>query len=103
MPAVLLLFIALPSIHLLYLLEESPEVSTTLKITGHQWYWSYDYSPFNVSFDSYLSEEGARMLDVDNRVVLPYLRKVGLISTSTDVIHAWVLPSPPVLLGITLI
>nr|AAX20063.1 cytochrome oxidase subunit II [Trirhithrum nigerrimum] len=100
LPAIILLFIAFPSLRLLYLLDEINEPSITLKAIGHQWYWSYEYSDFvNVEFDSYmiptneLSNDGFRLLDVDNRIVLPMNSQVRILVTAADVIHSWTIPS----------
>nr|QHZ87531.1 cytochrome c oxidase subunit II [Cloeon dipterum] len=100
LPAVTLIFIALPSLRLLYLLDEVGSPSLTLKTIGHQWYWSYEYSDFqDVEFDSYmvptndLPLDGFRLLDVDNRVVLPYNTQVRLLVTAADVIHSWTVPT----------
>nr|YP_009179011.1 cytochrome c oxidase subunit II [Zeugodacus diaphorus]YP_010310498.1 cytochrome c oxidase subunit II [Zeugodacus scutellaris]YP_010508518.1 cytochrome c oxidase subunit II [Zeugodacus mukiae]ALJ93690.1 cytochrome c oxidase subunit II [Zeugodacus diaphorus]UMY76033.1 cytochrome c oxidase subunit II [Zeugodacus scutellaris]UXG57118.1 cytochrome c oxidase subunit 2 [Zeugodacus mukiae]WCB98387.1 cytochrome c oxidase subunit 2 [Zeugodacus diaphorus]WCB98439.1 cytochrome c oxidase subunit 2 [Ze len=100
LPAIVLLFIALPSLRLLYLLDEINEPSVTLKAIGHQWYWSYEYSDFmNVEFDSYmiptneLATDGFRLLDVDNRVVLPMNSQIRILVTAADVIHSWTIPS----------
>nr|UPL65691.1 cytochrome c oxidase subunit II [Sinodasynus sp.] len=100
MPAVTLIFIALPSLHLLYLIDEVNEPLITLKVIGHQWYWSYEYSDFNdVEFDSYmkptneLSNNEFRLLDVDNRVVLPMNTQIRVLVTAADVLHSWAIPS----------
>nr|YP_009511964.1 cytochrome c oxidase subunit II [Aristaeomorpha foliacea]AXI97891.1 cytochrome c oxidase subunit II [Aristaeomorpha foliacea] len=100
LPAVILVFIALPSLRLLYLLDEVNNPSVTLKTIGHQWYWSYEYSDFlQVEFDSYmlptneLPENGFRLLDVDNRTVLPMNTQVRVLISAADVIHSWTVPS----------
>nr|UBK11842.1 cytochrome c oxidase subunit 2 [Ovalona pulchella] len=100
LPALILIILALPSLRLLYLIDETTEPSLTVKALGHQWYWSYEYSDFNeLSFDSYmvdlnsLDEGGFRLLEVDNRVVLPYLTEVRLLVTAADVLHAWTVPA----------
>nr|AFG29097.1 cytochrome c oxidase subunit II [Elgiva solicita] len=100
LPAIVLLFIALPSLRLLYLLDEINSPSITLKSIGHQWYWSYEYSDFlNIEFDSYmvpsidLPNDGFRLLDVDNRVVLPMNSQVRILVTASDVIHSWTVPA----------
>lgn len=99
-PAVVLMVIALPSLHILYLLDEIRSPSLTLKSIGHQWYWRYEYPDFfSLDFDSYivpsldLSEKIFRLLEVDNRVVLPLNLKIRLLVTSSDVIHSWAIPS----------
>lgn len=96
-PSVVLVFIAFPSLRLLYLLDEMRSPRLTLKVDGHQWYWRYEYPDFGgVMFDSYIKgddEEGNfRLLDVDNRVVLPAGCLVRSLVGSSDVIHAWTVP-----------
>lgn len=100
LPAIILLFIAFPSLRLLYLLDEINEPSITLKAIGHQWYWSYEYSDFNnIEFDSYiipsneLPTDGFRLLDVDNRVILPINSQIRILVTAADVIHSWTVPA----------
>nr|YP_010179699.1 cytochrome c oxidase subunit II [Cryptotympana atrata]AWV83187.1 cytochrome oxidase subunit II [Cryptotympana atrata]QUV77442.1 cytochrome c oxidase subunit II [Cryptotympana atrata] len=100
LPAMILIFIALPSLRLLYMLDEVNNPMLTLKIIGHQWYWSYEYSDFfNIEFDSYMKPSNEldinefRLLDVDNRVILPFSTQVRLLITSHDVIHSWTIPS----------
>lgn len=100
LPAVILIILALPSLRLLYLIDETTEPSITLKTIGHQWYWSYEYSDFkDIEFDSYitptnsLNEGEIRLLEVDNRVILPYLTQVRLLVRAADVIHSWTIPS----------
>nr|UDF83706.1 cytochrome c oxidase subunit 2 [Allognosta vagans] len=100
LPAIILLFIALPSLRLLYLLDEINEPMITLKSIGHQWYWSYEYSDFmNIEFDAYmiptneLPLEGFRLLDVDNRTILPMNSQIRVLITAADVIHSWTIPA----------
>nr|YP_010279277.1 cytochrome c oxidase subunit II [Micrarionta opuntia]UKG20827.1 cytochrome c oxidase subunit 2 [Micrarionta opuntia] len=101
LPALLLITLALPSLRLLYLLDEQPlNVSNILKVVGHQWYWSYETPQLgNFSFDSYMTplsdlEKGEyRLLEVDKRAVVPTTVNTSVITTSADVIHAWALPS----------
>nr|YP_009502559.1 cytochrome c oxidase subunit II [Vanessa indica]AWV83148.1 cytochrome c oxidase subunit II [Vanessa indica]UXW65914.1 cytochrome c oxidase subunit 2 [Vanessa indica] len=99
LPAITLIFIALPSLRLLYLLDELNNPLITLKSIGHQWYWSYEYSDFNnIEFDSYMinSSENMnnfRLLDVDNRITLPMNNQIRILITATDVIHSWTVPS----------
>nr|YP_009050254.1 cytochrome c oxidase subunit II [Ifremeria nautilei]AHI45681.1 cytochrome c oxidase subunit II [Ifremeria nautilei] len=99
-PAVILVFLALPSLRLLYLLDEVGDCGLTVKTIGHQWYWSYEYSDFlSIEFDSYmiptneLEPGDFRLLDVDHRVVLPTQTDVRILITSDDVIHSWAIPS----------
>nr|ACC94975.1 cytochrome c oxidase subunit II [Zaprionus lineosus] len=100
LPAIILLFIAFPSLRLLYLLDEINEPTITLKSIGHQWYWSYEYSDFNnIEFDSYMiptnefTTEGFRLLDVDNQVVIPMNSQIRILVTAADVIHSWTIPA----------
>nr|QHD47887.1 cytochrome c oxidase subunit II [Sinacroneuria dabieshana] len=100
LPAVTLIFIALPSLRLLYLLDEISDPSITLKTIGHQWYWSYEYSDFNqIEFDSYMTPyhemnlNGFRLLDVDNRTVLPMNTQIRVLVTAADVLHSWTVPA----------
>jgi len=99
LPAILLGFIALPSLRLLYLIEESFQPSLRIKVIGHQWYWSYEYSDFKIRFDSFLIPQTEieidrfRLLDVDNRLVLPFNINTRFLITAADVIHAWTVPS----------
>nr|QLY89790.1 cytochrome c oxidase subunit II [Empis tessellata] len=100
LPAIVLLFIALPSLRLLYLLDEINEPMITLKSIGHQWYWSYEYSDFiNVEFDSYMiptnemNMDNFRLLDVDNRIILPMNSQIRILVTAADVIHSWTIPA----------
>nr|AXA45376.1 cytochrome c oxidase subunit II [Inquisitor sp. MNHN IM 2013-18505] len=99
-PAIILIFLALPSLRLLYLLDEIGNCSLTVKSIGHQWYWSYEYSDFsNIEFDSYMvpTEElepgDFRLLEVDHRVILPTETDIRVLVTSADVIHSWTVPS----------
>jgi cytochrome c oxidase subunit 2 len=107
-PAFILVLIAVPSFTLLYSLDENIDPSITLKVIGHQWYWSYEYSdkhnyPFfetnPVEFDSYmvptdeLTFGSFRLLEVDHRVILPVGVHVRVLVTSADVLHSWAVPS----------
>ena len=100
LPAIILIFIALPSLRLLYLLDEVNNPRITLKTIGHQWYWRYEYSDFlQVEFDSYivptneLANDGFRLLEVDNRTVLPINTQVRVLISAADVIHSWTVPA----------
>nr|ARO35456.1 cytochrome c oxidase subunit 2 [Photinus pyralis] len=99
-PAATLIFIALPSLQILYLMDEITSPNITVKSIGHQWFWSYELSDFqNVEFDSYMtpineqSPHSFRLLDVDNQLILPYNSIIRMIISSTDVIHSWTIPS----------
>lgn len=93
-PSLILLLIAVPSIFTLYLIERKKNQNLSVKITGHQWYWNYDYfNKFN--FDSYLESNNLRnyrVLETDNHFVLPNNNNF-LIITSEDVLHRWRIPS----------
>nr|YP_009110148.1 cytochrome c oxidase subunit II [Neptis clinia]AIW64856.1 cytochrome c oxidase subunit II [Neptis clinia] len=99
LPAITLIFIALPSLRLLYLMDELNNPLITLKSIGHQWYWSYEYSDFtNIEFDSYMIQPNEnlsdfRLLDVDNRIILPMNNQIRILITATDVIHSWTIPA----------
>nr|ASY97978.1 cytochrome c oxidase subunit II [Taumantis sigiana] len=100
LPAIVLIFIALPSLRILYLIDENTNPTLTLKTIGHQWYWSYEYSDFmNIEFDSYMIPQqdlypySIRLLEVDNRVSLPINTLTRILITSEDVIHSWTIPS----------
>lgn len=99
-PAIILLFLALPSLRLLYLTDEVRNPSLTLKAIGHQWYWRYEYTDFsNIELDSYITQTQDlnpgeyRLLEVDNRIALPINLETRVLVTAADVIHAWSVPS----------
>ena len=104
-PALVLIAIAFPSFRLLYLLDEVISPTITIKVTGHQWYWSFEYSDYvtengdPIEFDSYMIPESDlelgqfRLLDVDNKVVIPTDTHIRLIVTGADVIHSFAVPS----------
>nr|AFU55306.1 cytochrome oxidase c subunit 2 [Haemaphysalis hystricis]UXX50265.1 cytochrome c oxidase subunit 2 [Haemaphysalis hystricis] len=98
-PAITLIFIAMPSLHLLYLTDEMFSSQMSIKIIGHQWYWSYEYSDFNKEFDSFMipeqemMENSFRLLDTDNNLIIPFNTTIKFLITSADVIHSWSLPS----------
>ncbi len=96
LPIVVLIFLVYPSIYLLYLIDErSVEFLCTLKVIGHQWYWSYKIDGFfDLEIDSYIDRERfVRLIDVDNRVVVPAQEYIRALITSRDVLHSWALPS----------
>nr|ALO20654.1 cytochrome c oxidase subunit 2 [Cladonema pacificum] len=101
-PAIILVFIAFPSLQLLYSMDEIIDPSLTIKAVGHQWYWSYEYSDVeeeSIEFDSYmiptsdLESGDFRLLEVDNRVVVPVNTQVRVVITGADVIHSFTVPS----------
>jgi len=98
-PSFILIFIGLPSIRLLYLLDEVYNPAITIKTIGHQWYWSYEYSDFiNLEFDSYIIPSNEikinifRLIDVDNRIIVPLNSQVRTLITAADVLHSWTVP-----------
>lgn len=105
-PALVLLLIAIPSFTLLYSLDEIIDPVVTLKIVGHQWYWSYEYSDYaslmngnSIEFDSYMLPVNEmipgyfRLLEVDHRIILPTKTHIRLLITAADVLHSWAIPS----------
>ncbi|KAL0285032.1 UNVERIFIED_CONTAM: Cytochrome c oxidase subunit [Sesamum radiatum] len=105
-PSIILMFIAIPSFALLYSMDEVVvDPAITIKAIGHQWYWTYEYSDYNsgdeqsLTFDSYTIPEDdpelgqSRLLEVDNRVVVPEKTHLRIIVTPADVPHSWAVPS----------
>ena len=108
-PAFILMIIAVPSFALLYSIEEFVEPSLTIRCTGHQWYWCYEYSNCKdvdlaehingYKFESYmvptgdLQEGNLRLLEVDNRLLFPIKSHVQVTSTAADVLHCWAVPA----------
>lgn len=99
-PGIILIFIALPSLRILYLLDEAISPSLTIKTIGHQWYWSYEYSDFiNIEFDSYIiptneiSLNSFRLLEVNNRLIIPFNTQTRILVTAADVLHSWAVPA----------
>jgi cytochrome c oxidase subunit 2 len=105
-PALILVGIAIPSFALLYSVDEVVDPSVTIKIIGHQWYWSYEYSDYtnndtgdSIAFDSYIVPDDElvrgqyRLLEVDNRVRMPIDTHIRLVITAADVLHCWTIPS----------
>lgn len=100
LPLLILIFIGILTMSFLYNLDNYLYFpTTTISTTGHQWYWSYDYNDFNINLDSYmipseyLSNGELRLLEVDNRLLLPAQTHVRMFVTSDDVIHSWSVPS----------
>lgn len=104
-PALILILIAFPSFKLLYLMDEVIDPSLVIQGEGHQWYWNYRYPDFtnieedSIEFDSYIIPESdlekgkLRMLEVDNRVVIPELTHTRFVVSGADVIHSYACPS----------
>nr|ADR10214.1 cytochrome oxidase subunit II [Ctenomys sp. 'llathu'] len=100
LPAIILIMIALPSLRILYMMDEVNNPLLTVKTMGHQWYWSYEYTDYDeLNFDSYmiptteLKPGELRLLEVDNRLVLPVELPVRMLISSEDVLHSWAVPS----------
>lgn len=104
-PSLILIAIAVPSFALLYSLDEVVDPAVTIKAIGHQWYWTYEYSDYaqsdegSIQFDSYMIPDDElelgqlRLLEVDNRVVLPVNTHIRVVITAADVLHSWAVPS----------
>nr|YP_007624686.1 cytochrome c oxidase subunit II [Tachycineta stolzmanni]AEX37417.1 cytochrome c oxidase subunit II [Tachycineta stolzmanni] len=100
LPAMVLIALALPSLRILYLMDEVNEPDMTLKAIGHQWYWTYEYTDFkDLTFDSYMTPTPDlplghfRLLEVDHRVIVPANSTIRVIVTANDVLHSWAVPS----------
>ena len=98
-PCVILVVIAVPSFRLLYKQDIIPKSDVTLKVTGYQWYWGYEYPDEKISFEANMVEtknlkpNQPRLLETDNYVVLPVNKVVKVLITANDVLHAWAMPS----------
>nr|AZF99012.1 cytochrome c oxidase subunit II [Megalodontes spiraeae] len=99
LPGFMLLFIAFPSLKTLYMLDEIMFPNLSFKAIGHQWYWSYEFPEFNLDFNSYMKQTNEikinefRLLETDNRIILPINTEIRMLTTSMDVIHSWAMPS----------
>nr|QEZ90714.1 cytochrome c oxidase subunit 2 [Karsenia koreana] len=100
MPAIILIVIALPSLRILYLMDEINDPHLTVKAIGHQWYWSYEFTNYeDLMFDSYmvptqeLQPGQLRLLEVDNRMVVPMESPIRMLISAEDVLHSWAVPS----------
>jgi cytochrome c oxidase subunit II len=100
LPVLILVVIAIPSFKLLYYMDRSAETEMTLKAIGRQWYWSYEYpDQGNLTFDAYMVADAdlepgqLRLLTTDTAVVLPVETNIRLLTTASDVIHSWAMPS----------
>nr|AJA37963.1 cytochrome c oxidase subunit II [Eremias velox] len=100
LPAIILILIALPSLRILYLMDEINNPHLTIKAIGHQWYWTYEYTDYeNLLFDSYMIPTqdlplgGFRLLEVDHRVVVPMESPIRILISAEDVLHSWAVPA----------
>ena len=100
-PVLILVVIAIPSFRLLYFMDKAEKAEMTLKVTGHQWYWSYEYPDNgNLNFDSRVVTDdkgepagNPRLLQTDNPVYLPVGTTIRILVSGTDVIHSWYVPA----------
>nr|YP_009027746.1 cytochrome c oxidase subunit II [Bemisia afer]AHC02239.1 cytochrome oxidase subunit II [Bemisia afer] len=94
LPLIILVFLAFPSIRILYLMDEMKNPLLSCKVLGHQWFWSYEYSDFtNFEFDSYMIFNCMRLLETDSCFVVPMGLKIRLLVSSVDVLHSWTVPA----------
>nr|UAA82167.1 cytochrome c oxidase subunit II [Walkerella microcarpae] len=98
LPIIFLIFLAIPSLKILYLTDELNLPNMSVKVIGHQWYWSYEVDSINeVNFDSFMLKDyninNFRLLDVDNRLVLPMNLQIRFLINSSDVIHSFAMPT----------
>nr|YP_010389699.1 cytochrome c oxidase subunit II [Fundulus lima]UPT34473.1 cytochrome c oxidase subunit II [Fundulus lima] len=100
LPAMILILIALPSLRILYLMDEINDPHLTIKAMGHQWYWSYEYTDYeDLEFDSYmvstqdLNPGQFRLLETDHRMVIPVNSPIRVLVSADDVLHSWAVPS----------
>lgn len=99
-PIIILIIIAVPSFRILRFAEKIPPSEMTIKVVGYQWYWHYIYPDHdNIEFDSYMITDAnlkagqMRLLEVDNRLVIPENTTVKFLITAADVIHSFAIPS----------
>nr|YP_009349011.1 cytochrome c oxidase subunit II [Syncrossus hymenophysa]BAW88629.1 cytochrome c oxidase subunit II [Syncrossus hymenophysa] len=100
LPALVLVLIALPSLRILYLMDEINDPHLTIKAMGHQWYWSYEYTDYeDLAFDSYMTQTQDlapgqfRLLETDHRMVIPMESPIRVLISAEDVLHSWTVPS----------
>nr|YP_009693839.1 cytochrome c oxidase subunit II [Hemiscyllium ocellatum]QEI03762.1 cytochrome c oxidase subunit II [Hemiscyllium ocellatum] len=100
LPAIILIMIALPSLRILYLMDEINDPHLTIKAMGHQWYWSYEYTDYeDLTFDSYMIQTQDlipgqyRLLETDHRMVVPMESPIRVLVSAEDVLHSWTVPA----------
>nr|BAX77939.1 cytochrome oxidase subunit 2 [Homonota fasciata] len=100
LPAIILILIALPSLRILYLMDEVTTPHLTIKAIGHQWYWSYEYTDYlNLAFDAYMTQPTdllpgtPRLLEVDHHTVVPAGSPIRMLISAEDVLHSWAIPA----------
>nr|YP_009059830.1 cytochrome c oxidase subunit II [Citharoides macrolepidotus]BAP58915.1 cytochrome c oxidase subunit II [Citharoides macrolepidotus] len=99
-PAITLVFIALPSLRTLYLMDEADDPHLTVKTMGHQWYWAYEYSDYlDLEFEAYMVPTREliygqyRLLEADHRVLIPINTPIRMLISADDVLHSWTVPA----------
>ena len=99
-PVIILVWIFVPSYNVMVTNDRVEDADMTLKVIGHQWYWSYEYPDHgnftfdaNMTFAEDLEDKSLRMMETDNHVVLPVGKKVRLLFTADDVLHSWGVPA----------
>nr|NP_008435.1 cytochrome c oxidase subunit II [Pelomedusa subrufa]O79673.1 RecName: Full=Cytochrome c oxidase subunit 2; AltName: Full=Cytochrome c oxidase polypeptide II [Pelomedusa subrufa]AAD05053.1 cytochrome oxidase subunit II [Pelomedusa subrufa] len=100
LPAIILITIALPSLQILYMMDEINKPHMTIKAIGHQWYWTYEYTDYKeLEFNSYMIQTQdlplghMRLLEVDHRMVTPLESYIRMLISADDVLHSWAIPS----------
>nr|YP_086844.1 cytochrome c oxidase subunit II [Rhineura floridana]AAT08493.1 cytochrome c oxidase subunit II [Rhineura floridana] len=100
LPAIVLVMVALPSLRILYLIDEVDNAHLTIKAIGHQWYWSYEYTDYqDITFDSYMTPSSdllpghLRLLEVDHRMTVPMESPIRMLISAEDVLHSWAVPT----------
>jgi len=99
-PSLVIFLILIPSLYLLYSMEENMNPRFNIKVIGHQWFWSYEFDSYDFSFDfesnlipeNDLNTGSKRLLEVDNRLYLPVNIPLRILITSADVLHSWAVP-----------
>lgn len=99
-PIILLIVIAIPSFRILKMAEHIPPADMTIKVVGSQWFWTYSYPDHgDFEFDSYMIQDAdlkpgqLRLLEVDNRIVVPQGTTIKFLITAADVIHSFAVPA----------
>jgi len=95
LPALMLIFIAIPSLKTLYIIEETISPNISIKTIGHQWYWTYEYSDLKqLKYDSFMIKNKLfRLIDTSNHLIIPIKTPTRILASSSDVIHSWTIPS----------
>nr|YP_002889398.1 cytochrome c oxidase subunit II [Orussus occidentalis]ACJ69696.1 cytochrome c oxidase subunit II [Orussus occidentalis] len=102
LPMLTLSLMAIPSLMILYMMDEMWDPQFSIKIIGNQWYWKYEYNDISnksIEIESFMEPESSsiknsfRLIDVDSRLILPYKSFLRILVTSNDVIHSWTIPS----------